>query len=273
MHSNSITRSLVFLLCVIPSVLLSQEESKQQPVTPALFVPTARISGPFDIGLRFGIEPGWYLYWINPGDAGLPVDVQWNLPEGWTAGPVRFPTPEKFIKGGITAYGYHDELVLLCRITPEKKADRDGAAQIAAKLDWLVCRESCLPGTAEVTLPLEKEALERSAIPPERMRQLLDRFPIPLDARGLRVRSLKVHPDGVTSVVRISVTGDQAAEITDFYPEPIEGFSTDLPSIQVVSGEITLRLTPQSESSVLESVRGIAMLGTKGYLLAASVQQ
>ena len=28
-------------------------------------------------------SPGWHGYWLNPGDAGLPMDVQWQLPTGF----------------------------------------------------------------------------------------------------------------------------------------------------------------------------------------------
>ena len=28
-------------------------------------------------------NPGWHGYWLNPGDAGLPMDVQWQLPRGF----------------------------------------------------------------------------------------------------------------------------------------------------------------------------------------------
>ena len=27
--------------------------------------------------------PGWHGYWLNPGDAGLPMDVKWQLPAGF----------------------------------------------------------------------------------------------------------------------------------------------------------------------------------------------
>ena len=32
-------------------------------------------------------NPGWHGYWLNPGDAGLPMDVDWQLPKGFVGGP------------------------------------------------------------------------------------------------------------------------------------------------------------------------------------------
>src|SRR4030042_1599522 len=37
------------------------------------------------VGLHIGLAKGWYLYWLNPGDAGLAPAVQWQLPPGHAA--------------------------------------------------------------------------------------------------------------------------------------------------------------------------------------------
>ena len=29
-------------------------------------------------------RPGWHGYWRNPGDAGLPMEVDWDLPPGFS---------------------------------------------------------------------------------------------------------------------------------------------------------------------------------------------
>src|SRR5271170_1459537 len=34
------------------------------------------------IALIEGIRPGWHTYWLNPGEAGEPTDIQWTLPAG-----------------------------------------------------------------------------------------------------------------------------------------------------------------------------------------------
>src|SRR5688572_17930968 len=38
----------------------------------------------------------WHTYWVNPGDAGQPTEISWQLPEGVTAGNIVWPTPERF---------------------------------------------------------------------------------------------------------------------------------------------------------------------------------
>ena len=74
---------------------------------------------PFRVGLQLTVAPGWHVYWENPGDTALPIEVAWTLPSGFTASPLRWPAPTRYSEGGeITVYGYERETVLLTTITP-----------------------------------------------------------------------------------------------------------------------------------------------------------
>src|SRR5438270_12165051 len=46
-------------------------------------------------GVHFVLEPGWHIYWRNPGDSGQPPVFHWQLPPGFSAGEVQWPRPEK----------------------------------------------------------------------------------------------------------------------------------------------------------------------------------
>ena len=62
-------------------------------------------------GLYFKLEPGWHIYWKNPGDAGEPPHIQWTLPDGVTAGPMQFPAPKRLPLGPLMDFGYEDEVL------------------------------------------------------------------------------------------------------------------------------------------------------------------
>ena len=49
--------------------------------------------GSNDAGLYFKLEPGWHVYWRNPGDAGEPPHIKWTNSPQVTAGPLQFPVP------------------------------------------------------------------------------------------------------------------------------------------------------------------------------------
>jgi thiol:disulfide interchange protein/DsbC/DsbD-like thiol-disulfide interchange protein len=128
----------------------------QPHVTAELIPETTSVQAgqPFDVALHLKSDSGWHTYWINPGDAGMATTLKWELPPGFTAGPIQWPTPEKHEMGGLMTYGYAGDVYLLITITPPK----DNLPQhfdLKAKASWLVCQEECIPGRAEFTLSLD----------------------------------------------------------------------------------------------------------------------
>ena len=69
------------------------------------------------VDLHLDIAPGWHTYWRNPGDSGLPTELAWTLPAGFTAGDIVWPVPERFVVGTLGNYGYRDAVDLLVPIT------------------------------------------------------------------------------------------------------------------------------------------------------------
>ncbi len=100
-------------------------------------------------GLYFKLEPGWHIYWKNPGDSGEPPHINWTLPKGITTTAMEFPAPKRLPLGPLMDYGYEDFVVFPFHIKVDKRASI-GPAVLHAKVDWLVCREVCIPGKAEL---------------------------------------------------------------------------------------------------------------------------
>jgi thiol:disulfide interchange protein len=115
-----------------------------------LLVPQGLNRGePADAGLYFKLEPGWHIYWKNAGDAGEPPRIQWTLPEGITAGAIQFPAPSRLPLGPLMDFGYENEVLFPLTLNVAKTA-KPGPAILHAKVDWLVCRATCIPGKAEL---------------------------------------------------------------------------------------------------------------------------
>ena len=49
----------------------------------------------FVVGIKFDIEPGWHIYWKNPGDSGLPAEVEWKNTDSIKFKNFLWPFPEK----------------------------------------------------------------------------------------------------------------------------------------------------------------------------------
>ena len=100
-------------------------------------------------GLYFKLESGWHVYWTNAGDSGEPPHVKWTLPDGVTAGPLQFPAPKRLPLGPLMDFGYENEAYFPIALSVAKTV-KPGPVVLKAKVDWLVCREVCIPGKAEL---------------------------------------------------------------------------------------------------------------------------
>ena len=69
--------------------------------------------GPIRLGFDIQLEAEWHLYWANPGDGGLAPSARWDLPKGFTAGPLIHPVPEKSVKDGFTSLTHGGRVLLL----------------------------------------------------------------------------------------------------------------------------------------------------------------
>ena len=108
---------------------------------------------PFTVAIRLQVQPGWHVYWQNPGDTGAPPRVKWTLPPGWTAGPLEFPVPKRInLPGGLTAFGYEDQVALLTTLTPDPVMAK--RATISARVSWVVCSDVCLAEHQNVSIDL-----------------------------------------------------------------------------------------------------------------------
>ena len=58
------------------------------------------------VAVRLRPEPGWHAYWRHAGDVGSPPAVEWRLPEGFTAGPLRWPAAALIASPPPPSYGH-----------------------------------------------------------------------------------------------------------------------------------------------------------------------
>lgn len=105
-------------------------------------------------GLRLKHDEHWHTYWQVPGDSGLPTRVKWKLPPGWTAGPIEWPLPQRLPVGPLMNFGYEGEVLLLATLTPPANLTAGTSVRIAARGEWLICKDVCIPGGADLRLEL-----------------------------------------------------------------------------------------------------------------------
>ncbi len=166
---------------------------------------------PFDAALRLEATPGWHTYWTNPGEAGLATTVRWTLPAGFTAGPLRWPVPERFVTGGVVSFGYEGVTLLPVEIRPPADWPAGRVATLRARVDWLGCNEECVPGGADVEIAVPAAAAPMPSDAADAIARAVGCLPRP-DPR------LRVEARTVAGGIAVRVEGTGAAVRVTFFP-------------------------------------------------------
>lgn len=153
---------------------------KAQHLTVALITASSNIApgGTLQAGLQFKLDSHWHVYWTNAGDAGGPPTIHWTLPTGIAADPMQFPIPSRLPLGPLMDFGYENDVVFPVKLTASPNA-KPGPVHLDAKIDWLVCREVCVPGKAHLGLNLNVVAGAAPAAPTGDLAQALGLIPRP----------------------------------------------------------------------------------------------
>ena len=107
------------------------------------------------VGLRLKMDAQWHTYWRNPGDTGLPTTLKWELPAGFAASDIEWPAPQRINVGPFANYGYEGEIVLPVLLSVPVGLTPGTVVPLKVRAEWLVCREQCIPGGADLGLELK----------------------------------------------------------------------------------------------------------------------
>jgi thiol:disulfide interchange protein DsbD len=171
------------------------------------------------LAVQLKVEPGWHIYWDNPGDSGLPTKITVRLPERFEAGPPLAPIPVREVAAGeVVSYVHRDEVVYLVDVRapdvlPKDLAPGDRAA-IEVEASWLVCTEACFLGSgkARLELPVVAPAAAAPAAANEPLFRAA-RARIPRPWKELQGAALEWSGAGDRRALRITVPEATALEL------------------------------------------------------------
>ena len=191
------------------------------------------------LGLHLTLPDGWKTYWRSPGDAGLPARIDWAGSENLTEATIRWPIAERFSLFGLETFGYEREVVLPIVATPTRRGED---MLIEAVVDYLVCKDICVPVTAELKLGLPAGPARPSA-----HAHLIDRFnvrvPSALTAMGLSVESAGLARDGDKARLLVTARADPPFAKPDLLVEGAEGVAFGKPKIERHDGGREIRIS------------------------------
>ena len=243
---------LFFALFVLPSLLLAADFGavKKDAVAVELVAGQASLQPgqPFWVALRMTHDAHWHSYWINPG-TGYATSLEWKLPEGFTAGPIVWPTPHvvKDTTGQVTGLGYENEVFLFTQITPPAGIALGNSVTLQAKAGWLMCKDSCVPGEAQVklTLPVSATPSADNSDAAQKFHAAFAQLPKP-DSHWIATATRS----GQTVTLRITSAANQTHRPADLHFFDDNGF-LDYAAPQIIreeKGGIILTLTLSAEA-------------------------
>ena len=108
------------------------------------FVPGTSIN----IGLKVSMDKGWHTYWRNPGDSGGPIEIDWDLPKGFSVSNIKWPLPEKIEYPPLMTYGYEDFVIYPMVLSIPADYSDDYFEMTA---DILICADVCIPESGKIS--------------------------------------------------------------------------------------------------------------------------
>ena len=232
------------LTLVVALRLLVAPASSQGHHVEAALIPEAESIEPgesFMLGLDLKMEEGWHTYWKNPGDSGMATTIKWKLPEGFKAGALQWPAPSRIAGKSQASYGYRGETLLLARLQAPADLRPASSVKIAARVEWLECRDICIPGKAELSLTLPARAAKpklRATFEPK-FADSRRRLPRPLkDFPGWSARA-----ERSAQVVRLTMEAASVPDKLAFFPDEDALIDNAAPQgLSVAGGKATLEM-------------------------------
>ncbi len=255
---NRVGATLLLLLTLLG---FAMPAAAQNRMAVSLLPESAAVAPGGTITLAFVMRPspGWHGYWLNPGDAGTPPRVAWRLEQGWQAGPIRYPVPDRLILFGLMNYVYERDYALLVDIAVPASAEPGATVPIDARFDYLVCtNELCVPETANVSTQVAIGAPRARNAAFDAYRQALPR---PLGSDGRFARA------GNRLRVAIPLPANVAVDDPYFYPASEGSFAYAAPQsvsrsgdTLIVESDAAAQAAPaQAIDGVLEIAPGVGL--------------
>ena len=110
-----------------------------------------------DIGLDFSIPKGWKIYWIYPGDTGLPPELTLLNYKNYSFLTPSWPFPDEEFDESIklTSRIYKNKIIIPYKFTLKDNIAKE--KKLEFNLDYQVCKDICIPVSTKLLLEIPEK--------------------------------------------------------------------------------------------------------------------
>lgn len=225
------------------------------------------------LGWRLTMDPHWHVYWQNPGDSGLPAQIDWQLPTGTQTGDLRWPTPERITIPPITNYGYENEVILITPITLPTTLNEGQTLTLSGHVSFLMCKDVCLPGEATLStdIALHSTPIRNQAVW-QTFNQTETTYPVPLAKETVHIGQ---QANTYTFTIPADILGEKIHNLR-FIPDQEEWIDDSAPQnlmLNNASYTLTVPMDPWAEKHPT-NLSGVLLVNeVQGFHFTAPIQQ
>jgi len=144
-------------------------------------------TGLYRAGIEIELNSGAHTYWRDPGDAGVPPVISFDGSRNVKSAHLRFPAPSRIDEGGLTVYGYRNNLILPIEITPQ---DLKAPVHLSVHFTYAACQKICIPAELVGAITLAPDTPKSTQA--QRLAQAIRLLPTQTEARELNLAAKPV---------------------------------------------------------------------------------
>jgi len=185
------------------------------------------------LGVQIELKPEWKTYWRHPGEAGIPPRFDWSKSENLSKASMEWPAPARYDAFGLESIGYKDNVVFPVTVA---LATPGRALAVDLALEYAVCRDICVPLTADMALRVSKGTAGESSFAPM-IAEFAAKSPLPLPNNSIsdapELQKVCLSTEGNKKLLRVSFAADSLNGYQDLFVEAGDNFGFGPPNKKI----------------------------------------
>lgn len=99
--------------------------------------------------LQVDLAPGWKTYWQDPGDAGVPLELDLTGSQNLTLKAIAYPAPDRFDDGVTVWAGYQEPVQFALEM---ERGNANASSSLTANIFIGICEKICVPFQANLVV-------------------------------------------------------------------------------------------------------------------------